>query len=184
MLLVEPQKPGEPRLQLYESIQELRKDTGQKVSHGYFDAANNTVVATLYSVAHELGHFHDYRSGKMKVIASIKNKTEKSSARIRNEIVAILYARSKVKAKEHFLDYEQEFLDWFLFNRASKTFGPHPEFEIENLKIEKIQEISDWVVLKDRPWLEKLRHIFRHYLLDEQPSLTYHRSPRCQRVRI
>ena len=173
-----PAEGDQPRIQLFETVDELREHTGQNICHGYFDAANKLIVATYDSVAHEIGHYRDFQSGKLRVIQAITDPTLKMEAILRNEIVACLYARTKLGANAATMEHEAAFLEWISFMREQKAFGPHTGTSLDDLKLSQIQEIAEWVVDSSHPWFRRLEFIFRHYLLDFQVTLTYGVRPK------
>jgi hypothetical protein len=177
MVEVEP-KEGEPRLRLFESLEELRRETGETHTHGYFDPATNTIVATLDSCAHELGHWKDYQSGRMRMVQPALDGLERAQSRMRNEIVAILFAAQKVTPGPQLLDYERNFCDWFLFMLKKQKFSDFMRPEVLSKtfsawSFSEIQDFSEWVVKEHHDWFERLEFIFRHYLQDTHVALTY-----------
>jgi len=177
MVVVEP-KEGEPRLKLFESLDELRRETGQAHTHGYFDPATNTIVATIESCAHEIGHWKDFQTGRMKMVNDQLPPSQKAQNRMRNEIVAILFGAQKVKLGAHALDYEKAYLEWFDFMLYRKRFEDfmRPEVLAKTFKdwtLSEIQDFADWVVKEEHEWFERLEFIFRHYLQDAHLTLTY-----------
>lgn len=163
-----PSENGLPRMRLYKDLAELRAETGYQGAHGFYDPAQNLIVATLNSAAHEIGHYHDFKSGKLKALASIKSPEERRAAQIRNELVAVLYAGVKMGLQGPHLAYEHQFLDWFHFERKTQTFGPHPKIALHNLSFPQIQDIAEWLSLSDQSWRPRLELIFEHYL--DSPS--------------
>lgn len=169
-----PANGEEPRIRIYENKEELERETGMKTVHGYFDPKENIIIATLDTVAHEVGHYLDFKHGGLKIAAQLKDPIERSQAKMRNEIVAILYAHKKLGGKGKYLPHEVDFLEWLYFMKSQKKdFGPHAEIPYEKLSVSQIQEIANWVVLSEHEWFQKLEHIFRAYLQEENMALTY-----------
>jgi len=168
----------EPRMKLFRSFEELRLETGEKLTHGYFDPQTNTIVATLESCAHEIGHFKDFKSGRLRAASLKDSPSSRAESRIRNEIVAVLFSAQKIKPGPHLLRYEADFLDWFFFAQDRKHFDifARPEFlsqPLKEWKFSDVQDFADWVVKEEHAWFERLEFIFRHYLQSEHITLTY-----------
>ncbi len=173
-----PAQGDEPRMRLFESLDELSRETGQSVSHGYFDATNNMIVATLDSCAHEVGHYRDWKSGRMKFVKADDLPLVKAQGRMRNEIVAIIFAHQKVPSHKGLLDYELGFIEWFLFMLKRNKFETfmRPELcrrPIDQWMLSDIQDMAEWLVREDHEWFERLEFIFRHYNVDTHLTLTY-----------
>ncbi len=173
-----PAQGDEPRMRLFESLDELAGETGQNVSHGYFDATQNMIVATLDSCAHEVGHYRDWKSGRMAFIKPEDSALIRAQKRMRNEIVAILFAYQKVPSHPGLLDYEKNFLEWFLFTLKRNTFEKFSRPEIcrrpfDQWMLSDIQDMAEWLVREDHGWFERLEFIFRHYNVDTHLTLTY-----------
>lgn len=165
-------------MKIFRSFEELRLETGEKLTHGYFDPETNTIVATLDSCAHEIGHYRDFKSGRLRRILPTDSPTARAQGRMRNEIVAILFAAQKVSPGPQLLRYERDFIEWFLFSVEKKQFDAFVKPEIlaqplKNWALSDIQDLADWVVKEEHPWFERLEFIFRHYLQDEHITLTY-----------
>jgi hypothetical protein len=172
-----PRNGDIPLIKLYHDLDELQRETGQTVFHGIFDANKNMILATIDSVAHEIGHYKDFRSGKLINILEISDPMERVSARIRNEMVAIIFASSRAGDGGTSLEYEINFLSWLDYQRShEKKFGPHFDKEISSLKLNEIQELSDWLSAPTQSWFERLQIIFKSYLLDEFEVMTYGRA--------
>jgi hypothetical protein len=172
MIEIQPQKPGDPLLQVYDSIDELSTAIGQNQSHGFFDPRSNTIVATWDSVAHELGHFKDFQSGRMKNPRLATKPEEQASATIRNEIVAILYSHQKTGVPSGLLAYETDFLEWFYLEQKRKQFSQWPE-EFKDWTFPQIQDFAEWAAHPQRDWCARLEFIFRDYLTQHHFMLTY-----------
>jgi len=170
-----PPHGDQPLIRVFDNSDELQKATGHRVCHGYFDAKENLIVATADSVAHEIGHFKDFRSGRMKVVGEIDDPQERIEARLRNEIVAILFSYAKCGQGGATLKHEVKFLDWirYLANREDHSLLQR---KIESLKFSEIQDLAEWLTLSTQSWFDRLQFIFRSYLTDEQFVLTYHAS--------
>lgn len=168
-----PAKGDQPHIKLYENLDELAEHTGQRVQHGYFDAQNRMIVATLDSVAHEIGHYKDFQSGKLKSLRGISDPSERVQATLRNEIVAILFARTKMGPQAKFLEHEIALQEWLQFMRAQNKFGPHGGTALDDLSFAQIQDFAEWVVKLEHPWFQRLEYIFRHYLQEDHMPVTY-----------
>jgi len=173
-----PPQGDEPRMKLYTNLEELEKDTGEKLTHGYFDPQANLIVATLDSCAHEVGHYHDFKSGRMLRVSAGDPPLARAQARIRNEIVAILYAAQKNPSSTKLLSYEYEFLNWFFFllqreNLVGFSRAEIAKLEFSKWKISDLQDIGEWLTSPDHSWFERLEFIFRHYLIGEHVTMTY-----------
>lgn len=175
---VPPQKEGEPYLKLFSTYEEMSRVTGQKHSHGYFDPQTNTVVATLDSCAHEIGHFRDFKSGRMRMVDLQATPLARAQGRMRNEIVAILFAFQRVPSNPNLLPYEREFLEWFQFMLSRKRLESwmRPEVVQKRLpdwSLSDLQDVAEFLIKEDSEWFEKLEYIFRHYLQDAHVTVTY-----------
>ncbi len=169
-----PPLGDQPTIIVFDSPQELQAETGQSLCHGLFDPKKNTILATADSVAHEIGHYLDFKSGQFRIVSSHFSSEEKISARLRNEIVAILFAYAKVGEGGTSLSYEWQFVKWLMFMRANvNRFGPHTDISLNNLKLEQIQEIADWLTNHEHPWFARLKFFFGSYLTDEDAHQTY-----------
>jgi hypothetical protein len=168
-----PREGDTPLIKLFQNVEELQRETGQRVFHGIFDPTTNTILATIDSVAHEVGHYRDLKSGRLRNISAITEPHKKMEARLRNEIVAILFASSKCGDAGTSLPYEIDFLSWLDFTRKQSAFGPAAELEMKDLKLNQIQDLADYIADSSQPWFEKLEYIFRQYLGDEHEVLTY-----------
>ncbi|MDB5037640.1 MAG: hypothetical protein JWQ35_1168 [Bacteriovoracaceae bacterium] len=168
-----PTEKGEPTIKVFESVKELQAETGQTVCHGFFDAESNMIIATADSVAHEVGHYLDFKSGKLKVLKNSASPIKKIEACLRNEIVAILFAYTKCGEGGASLIYEVRFLEWLRFTRRSQKFGPHAERSLLELNLKEIQDLADWVTLSEHSWFDRLNYFFKNYLADDQTILTY-----------
>lgn len=168
-----PREGDTPLIKLFQTIEELQRETGQKVFHGIYDPKSNTIMATIDSVAHEVGHYRDLRSGRLRNIQEISNQEKRIEARIRNEIVAILFASSKCGDAGTAIPYEIEFMTWLDYTRARSTHWPHATKSLKDLKLNEMQDLADFVSDSHQPWFEKLEFIFREYLGQEHDVLTY-----------
>jgi hypothetical protein len=167
---------GEPTIKIFDDVSELQKHCGEKLTHGYFDPRQNVIIATVASVAHEIGHYRDFRSGRMKPFQEALSSEERARLRIRNEIVAILFAYQRVSDQYGLLPYEREFIEWIVFHwDRSKSFAdwkqraPH----VAQLKFEQIQDLGDWLLKPEQDWGKRLRKIFHAYLRTENEMMTY-----------
>lgn len=184
MPIVIPSQNGQPVVRIFESLQELEQETGQSGYHGLFDANTNTILATADSVAHEIGHYLDFKSGLLKNVTEISDPTKKKEASLRNEIVAILFAYTKCGEGGTCLTYEARFLEWLAFTRKSKEFGPSAEKNLSELTFKEIQELATWLVSSEHSWFERLEFFFKGYLTDERSFVTYgERSTRLRTMK-
>lgn len=169
-----PPRGDDPQILIFDSAEELQKETGQSVAHGYFDPKSNSIFATADSVAHEIGHYLDFKSGRLKSAANHLSVEQKTAFRLRNEVVAILFAYAKCGDGGASLPYEYQFIKWLRFMRTEvERFGPHHETPMEKLKLAEIQNLADWLTDHEHPWFERLRHFFQTYLVDEDVHMTY-----------
>ncbi len=167
---------GEPTIKIFDDLSELRKHCGEKLTHGYFDPQNNVIIATVASVAHEIGHYRDFKSGRMKTFQETEDSEERSRQRIRNEIVAILFAYQRVSDQYGLLPYEKDFIEWLVFHwDRSKAFAEWRTIasHVSQLRFEQIQDLGDWLLRPDQEWSKKLRKIFYVYLKSEIEVMTY-----------
>lgn len=161
---------GTPTIHLYDTAEELFEATGQRTAEGYFDAKENVIVATIHSVAHEIGHYRDFESGRMVVITPSLNATERAQARLRNEIVATLFARSKTDSVEAFAQHEVDFLAWFELERNRENLPFDYLYDLGSWPFSRIQDFADYVVQNQHPWFGHLLSIFRPYLSGEEQT--------------
>lgn len=170
-----PREGETPLIKLFQTVSELQKETGQRVFHGIYDSSTNTIMATIDSVAHEIGHYRDFKSGRLVNPADLSDPQRRIEARIRNEIVAILYASTKVGDAGTALEYEIEFLTWLEYMRKTSNFGPHHHRNLSDLTLKEIQDIADFTSNAETPWFERLEYLFREYLSSEHEILTYNK---------
>jgi len=169
-----PAKGDEPQMKLYRDLSELQAATGEQVTHGWFDPSTNTIVATLESSAHEIGHYMDFKSGRMALSSSTDSPLLRAQKRLRNEIVAILFAAQKISGQKHLLPYERDFLDWFEFMlKRNEFFDQTPMLPFGEWSLKQIQDFAEFSVKDEHPWFERLEYIFRHYLHDVHWPVTY-----------
>ncbi|MBN8554192.1 MAG: hypothetical protein J0L93_02010 [Deltaproteobacteria bacterium] len=172
-----PRNGDTPLIKLFQSLKELQTHTGETTFHGIFDANQNMILATIDSVAHEIGHYKDFRSGKLKNVSDIQDAQLRISARMRNEIVAILFASSRAGDGGTSIDYEIDFISWLDFQRSrEKNFGPSSSKKLSDLKFNEIQELADWLSIPTQIWFKKLQLIFKNYLNNERELMTYGRA--------
>jgi len=170
-------RADEPKIQICESLAELEQITGLRNIHGFFDAEKNLIVATSDSLAHEVAHFKDYRSGRMLFLSQISDPLQRVEAKLRNEIVAILFAYTKSGTGGASLSYEHQFMRWLEFIRASETALPHGDTSLSNLKFSQIQDLAETLCQHHHAWFARLEILFGSYLKDEHLTLTYGQSP-------
>jgi len=176
MSITIPSEKGQPTIRVFESLEEFHTETKQSVCHGFFDTKANMILATADSVAHEIGHYLDLKSGAFKNPDKETHPVKKIKACLRNEIVAILFAFTKCGDGGTSLSYELQFLQWLQFFRKAERFGPQPEKEISDFGLKEIQNLADWLVKPDHPWFNRLCHFFQTYLATEQNISTYGRN--------
>ena len=176
MAITIPSERGEPIIKIFESLEELKAETGQSACHGFFDAKANTILATADSVAHEVGHFLDFKSGGLKDPSKEKDPQKKAAVALRNEIVAVVFAFAKCGEGGTSLNYEIRFMEWLHYSRKSGDFGPHPQKNLSEFSFSEIQALANWLVQIEHAWFDRLSHFFRTYLLDEQSVSTYGRN--------
>lgn len=167
-----PREGETPLIRLFSSLEEMKNETGRKFSHGTFDPTTNTILATLDSLAHEIGHYRDFRSGRLRNPSLMSNSQARIEARLRNEIVAILFASTKIGDAGTSLPYEIEFMTWLEFMRK-KDFGPHSGATLKDLQLSQIQDLAEFLADANSGWFEKLEYLFRDYLGSEHEVLTY-----------
>lgn len=171
--MIIPAEGDHPTIKVFESLDELARETGQSVCHGFFDVRAYTIMATADSVAHEIGHFLDIKSKKFKDLSKATSLSEKIEASLRNEIVAVLFAYSKCLEGGTSLSYETQFIEWLKHSRKHLDFGPHPKKELSKFSFREIQDLAEWLTDPKQSWFKRLTHFFRSYLADEARILTY-----------
>ncbi len=163
----------EPLIQLCENQAELEALCGCKGLHGFFDPERNLIVSTADSLAHEIGHYRDYRSGKMKRASDISDPLERAEIRLRNEIVAVLFAYSKAGEGGVAQAYEFEFIRWcesLIQNEpALKKFSK----DLKKISFIEMQEIAEILANSSKNWFARLEFLFASYLQSEHFLLTY-----------
>jgi len=167
---------GEPTIKIFNELSELRSHCGEKLTHGFFDPQQNLIMATVASVAHEIGHYRDYRSGRIKNISEIKDSEERIRRRIRNEIVAILFSYQRVGDQYGLLHYERDFIEWAAFQWAQSPSFKEWTFKashLSKLSFTHIQDLAEWLVQPDHSWKNQLQRIFGAYLKSETEIMTY-----------
>jgi len=162
-----------PQITLFDDQNELCQELGAVGSHGYFDPATNTIYATPQSLPHEIAHFKDFKSGRMLRPEEITDPEGRDRARIRNEIVAVLYAWKKNADVRILLKHEKLFLDWFhyVLEKGQIPF----EDNFKSWRFQLIQDCSDWLVSADNTDFLRLAGFFHHYL--ESTPLALRRFP-------
>jgi hypothetical protein len=173
MARVIPPLKDEPTIKVFDTIQELTADTGYQGYHGIYDPKANMILATADSLPHEIGHYRDYRSGRMRIVSRIEDPLLRAEARLRNEIVAIMFAYAKVGEGGTSLEHEYRFLQWIEFMRKGKTFGPHCAKKFNQFTLGEMQDFAEWLVMHEHPWFSRLEYMFRSYLTNEMLTLTY-----------
>ena len=151
---------------MYDSLDELRNELGQPLTHGLYDPALNCIHATKETLAHEIAHYRDLQSGRMPRPAQIENLNERRRARLRNEIVAILFSWIKTREIKHLAEHERRFLEWlyFLIDRGVAT----PQEPLETMSFEEMQNFATDLVDYSDQENAALDTIFRHYIPEEE----------------
>lgn len=160
-----------PEIYLFESKEELEKYMESKNISGAFSAADNRVYATKESLAHELAHFKDHKSGKMPRPNATNSKEETTKALVRNEIVAVAYSWQKLGTPEILLKHEKEFLELYYFlheRRSLNNLKP-----IEELSFAEIQSLAEELSDNSHPYFEKTKYLFEHYIDASHRQITY-----------
>lgn len=156
MRCIEAQKKGEPEILLFENLEELQKELGHSVTHGLYDSQTNRIYATTASVAHELGHYKDRKSGRMILVNQNLSEDDREYAILRNELVAILYSWHKQAVVENFLPHEREVLELIFFY--------HPDFDFSHIQFSEIQDLAEELLKTNSKAFGRLKHLFKHYL--------------------
>ena len=149
-----------PEIFLFETSAELQAHLGIQNTHGLYETASKKIYATPESLAHEFAHFRDHESGRYQFPNHFKEPRLKDQARIRNEIVAVLFSWQKTANLKGLLSHEKDFLDWFHYQQ-DKTSGSNDK-DFKSWKFREIQDYAEWVSSSSH--FPKLRHIFSHYL--------------------
>lgn len=152
-----------PEIWLFESPAELRECLGHASSYGAYFPEENRIYALESSLAHEVAHFKDHKSGRMKNPRELPDPKSRRKARLRNEIVAILYSWQKTAQVENLKAHEKSFLEWFYFLLENKKLTL-PKDEFENLHFSELQEIAERLVTESSEWSIQLEVFFEHYL--------------------
>lgn len=138
----------------------MQAHLGIQNTHGLYETIGKRIYATPDSLAHEFAHFRDHQSGRYQFPKAAKEPKAKEQARIRNEIVAVLFSWQKTAKISSLLPHEKDFLDWFHYQHERAETKNSKEFQA--WKFQEIQNFAEWVVTSKH--FSKLRHIFAHYL--------------------
>jgi len=157
-----PPNGDEPEIWLFERASDLREQLGHAQTHGMYDPKENRIYATWKSLPHEIAHFKDFKSGKMKKVSEIKNPEQKKEAQLRNEILAVIYAWQKKQDLDAFLTHEKEFLECLYYMIEKKLL--EIDRELEKLSFKELQNLAEKVATKENPLFEKIEALFAHYL--------------------
>lgn len=164
---------SEPDIWLYDKASDLQAHWGYPAVNGFFDLATNTIHATRDSLAHEIAHFKDIQSGRFvdwqKTSLSLCDQT---SAQIRNEVVAIVYAWRKNAEPEKFSKFEKELLE-LIYHILDTEHFPYDNRDLASLKFSEIQDLADWISKPERGFRPKLEQIFGHYIQIGKTSQAY-----------
>jgi len=158
-----PAQADEPEIILFSSLSELTEHLGYPCTHGFFDPKKNKIYATKQSLAHEIAHFKDFRSGRMCSLGSLKDEEAKISAILRNEMVAILYAWSRKPEPQDFLKHEKEFLEAYYFCKETGLIIGF-EKEIEAMSFKEIQFLAENLSSSSFVLYPKFKNLFHHYM--------------------
>jgi hypothetical protein len=154
----------EPEIYLFEDVVELQRELGFSGTHGAFDPAHKIIYATPQSLAHELAHYKDHLSGGYRSPHLLSQSDAKDRARLRNEIVAVLFSWQKMASPEFLLAHEKEFLTWFHFQLDKNKLSPPKDFK--EWKFKEIQNSAEDLTAENSEHWNKLKVIFAHYLND------------------
>lgn len=182
MSLEIPTLNGMPTVKIFNSQQEIEAETHIKLCHGFYDPSKNLILATADSVAHEIGHFRDIRSGKFKELCANQSRNDVIEAKMRNELVAILFSYSKCGIGGTTLEHEYKLMSWLLFQHQKNHLGDFNQKPIQEWTLTEIQDASDWLVKHEHPWRERLEFLFKGYLIDQHISLTYSADSRLTKL--
>jgi len=160
------------KLVLFDSVDELRQELGQPTTRGLFDIESNTIFATPSTVAHEIGHYKDHLSGKMIDWSKLQDKQSQRSARIRNELVAVIYAWKKDPRVNNLHDWEKELLDLVYYELSQDSY------DFDSLKFYEIQELADRLSSEDYEKRQRLEFLLCHYLEAFEPPKAYKKCGR------
>jgi len=164
-----PPRETEPEIFLFESLEDLREELGHSHTHGLYDSVKNRIYATWDSLPHEIAHFKDFRSGKLRTIRKITDPKEKVRTLLRNEMLAVLYAWQKLAKPSSFLSYEKEFLEavyYFIENQSASNMK-----SLDHFSFSELQEFADKLASPEHPLFEKFKVLFSHYLDGTQESV-------------
>ncbi|PIR23706.1 MAG: hypothetical protein COV44_01390 [Deltaproteobacteria bacterium CG11_big_fil_rev_8_21_14_0_20_45_16] len=158
-----PAQADEPEIILFSSLSELTSYLGYPCTHGLFDAKQNKIYATKQSLAHEIAHFKDFKSRRMKSIGAMKTEEDKISAVLRNEMVAILYAWSRKPEPQDFLKHEKELLEAFYYCKDNQIIEGLKK-ELEDMSFKEIQALAETLSSPNFELYPKFKTLFHHYM--------------------
>ncbi len=161
-----PSQEGLPEIHLFSSVKELREQLGHAYTHGLYDKEKNRIYATYESLSHEIAHFRDYVSGQMPSPDSISDPVTRRRARIRNEIVAIMFSWIKTREISKLPEHEKRFLEWLYFMIDSGRLTPDEPLELMSFK--KLQSFAERIMNEAQEQERVLVEIFKHYLKEEE----------------
>lgn len=153
----------EPDVYLYDTVEELRQELGYPFVSGLFDDEANVIHATRESLAHEIAHFKDKKSGRYLNWQELKSPEERRRAQIRNELVAILYSWKKMAEPQFFHAFEQEILELFYY-QIDQGFLPERAGQLSDLTFSDIQDFAELWLQNSSANLAKLESCLSHYL--------------------
>lgn len=161
-----PAQEGLPEIVLYDSLEELRKALGQPLTHGLYDKEQHRIHATAQSLAHEIAHFKDFKSGRLVSTESINDPAQRRRARIRNEMVAIIFAWIKTREVSVLPEHEKKFLEWLYLMIDSGRLTP--EEPLETMSFQSIQNFAERILNEAKDQERVLAQIFKHYLKEPE----------------
>lgn len=193
MALEIPSEAGMPAVKICNSPEEVQSEANIKLCHGFYDPQRNLIIATADSVAHEIGHFRDIKSGRFKKISTDASglNTERLAAascrdtiadKMRNELVAILFAFSKCGIGGTTLEHEYKLMSWIQFQHSKNQFERFNSKPISNWTLGEIQDATEWIVRPEHAWRERLEFLFKGYLLDDHLSFKYSPNSRLTKL--
>lgn len=173
--------PHLPIIKICENPDEIQAIAGQRFCHGVYLPASNTIVATADSIAHEIAHFRDIQSGSFINTLAMNQTDDLRGAKMRNEIVAILFSFQKCGPGGAHLPREKKFIDWIKFNWKQifehySTVSKPSKTLLNELSFNELQSLSSWIVRDNQPWREQLEFYFRSYLAEPSTTFIYSRN--------
>lgn len=165
----------EPDIFLFDEVTELQKELGYPRVEGLYEAQKNVIYATRESLAHEIAHYKDLKSGRYIDWQSLSRTQDRQTAQIRNELVAILYAWKKSGKTRDFKDFEKEVIEFFYFQIEQSRIGPHFE-NLDEVSFSQIQDIAEEFAQPDFPGRDRLKQLLEHYIQLSESVMKYSRQ--------